>query len=464
VNRQGTTRPLPVNQRAYFPAAGILQRKCACGQLTGGGLCEGCKKADGMLQRHPAASSGTGGGATIGVNQPANTTNQASPEAPATIDILNRAAAESGHSIHEPLRSRLGEHFAQDFTQVRVHSGSASADAAQRVSARAYTLGTDIHLGREAHGLSGRELDQLLAHEAVHTVQQGGHAIAPHAALSVSNPADAAEQEAERLAESITSASAKPKPSRSLALRGQIRASMPGQIVSRSVSPHIQRDLVGKHPTREGEFDLNLKTESHPGAKNGMSGTIKFTANDKAPDSDKIRILQVARDEDLTTGKEYVWTGGEANRNKIMTTSAPGIDPGFFVDVMHAGNPPHTKARTPRTKKADVEVSPYYIEDYGKGGGNQDGKKKGKTIEAASIWDYPGSSSNRRFSFETLAKASDTGHVYATVMWGFTISDAANGKVDHERAVGRNVTLSTTDKAIDNFNKFYRNKGASTAP
>jgi hypothetical protein len=464
VKRQQTTRPLQVKHQGNFPASGILQRKCACGQLTGGGSCEGCKKADGMLQRHPAASSGAGAAATISVNQAANTTNQASPEVPATINFLNRAAAESGHSIHEPLRSRLGEHFARDFTQVRVHSGRASADAAQRVSARAYTLGTDIHLGREAHGLTGRDLDQLLAHEAVHTIQQGGHAVAPHAALSVSHPADAAEQEAERLAESITSESATPKPSRSLALRDQMRASMPRQIISRSVSPHIQRDLVGKHPTHQGEFDLNLKTQSHPGAKNGMSGTIKFTANDKAPDSDKIRMLQVARDEDLTTGKEYVWTGGEANRNKIMTTSTPGVDPGFFVDVVHAGNPPHTKARTPRTGKADADVSPYYIDDYGKGGGNQDGKKKGKAVESASIWDYPGSSSNRRFSFETLAKASDTGHVYGTIMWGFTISDAAKGKVDHERAVGRDVTLLTTDKAIENFDKYYRNKGASTAP
>jgi hypothetical protein len=69
-----------------------------------------------------------------------------------------------------------------------------------------------------------------------------------------------------------------------------------------------------------------------------------------------------------------------------------------------------------------------------------------------------------RFSFETVAKAADTDFVYGTVMWGFTISDASKGVVDHERAVGRNVTLLTTDEAIKKFNEFYRNPGASTAP
>src|SRR5260370_41333884 len=38
------------------------------------------------------------------------------------------------------------------------------------------------------------------------------------------------------------------------------------------------------------------------------------------------------------------------------------------------------------------------------------------------------------------------------------------GTVDRERAVGRNVTLLTTDKAIGTFDEVFRNQGASTAP
>jgi hypothetical protein len=376
----------------------------------------------------------------------------------ATIDVLNRATSEAGQPIHEPLRSSLGERFRHDFTQVRVHSGPASAEAAARVSARAYTLGTDIHLGAEAHGLTGPEFDRLLAHEAVHTVQQGGHTVAPYAGLTVSDPADAAEQEAERMAESITADSAVQTPSRSLALRDQMRASMPGQVIARSVSPHIQRDITGKYPAGEGEFALDLKkTQTNPGPQVGLLGTIKFTANEKAPDSDSIRLLQVVKTENLATGKDLVWSGGEANRNKVMTEASPGVAAGWFVDHSAA-------AAKQRSAKGDPAVSPYYRDYWPNATMSQDGSKKGKTVKDASLADNPGSTGNIRFSFETVAKATDTGHVYGTIMWGFAITDAAKGKIENERAVGRGTTSLSTDKAIDKFNEFYKNPGAATAP
>jgi hypothetical protein len=268
--------------------------------------------------------------------------------------------------------------------------------------------------------------------------------------LTVSSPNDAAE--AEYVAESLHA-----PVSRSLALRDSMRANSSQQTIARMTGPQLQRDLTGKKNVKDGEFDLNLKTESHAGAKSGMSGTIKFTASDKAPDSNNIRLLQVVRDEDLTTGKDYVWTGGEANRNKVMTTASKDTDPGYFVDASYAGI-------SPRTKKTDAPVSPYYRSYWPNAGVSKDGSKKGKTIGEASLWDYPGSSGNRRFSFETAAKAADTGYVYGTVMWGFTISDASKGTIEKERAVGRDVTLRTTDKAIDKFNEFYKNPGSSTAP
>jgi hypothetical protein len=190
-----------------------------------------------------------------------------------------------------------------------------------------------------------------------------------------------------------------------------------------------------------------------------MSGTIKFKANNKAPDSTSIRLLQVIKDLDLTTGKDYVWTGGEANRNKMMTTAdkSTGVESGWHVDHFPG-------AANPRSKAGDAPVSPYYRDYWPNKTQSQDGSKKGTSVSDASLWDYPGSFGNRQFSFETIAKASDTGHVYGTIMWGFTISNAAKGTVDHERAVGRNVTLLSSDRAIDKFNEFYRNPGASTAP
>lgn len=370
------------------------------------------------------------------------------------LDHLRSAAAEISQPLDSNVSTPLAEQFGYDFSRVRVHRGPASAKAAEAIGARAYTLGNRIHLGESAHRLSQQDRKHLLAHEAVHTVQQGGQNVTPDASLQLSNASDAAEQEAEHIATSFSKQTRSP----SLGLRDRFRATaVAPQTNSRVVAPIIQRDLTGKHPVTGGEFKMNLKTESHPGAKNGMSGTIKFKANDTAPDSTSIRLLQVVRTENLTTGKDYVWTGGEADRNKMMTSAAPGVQPGFFVDHSAA-------AASPRSKKADPAVSPYYRDYWPNAAASRDGSKKGKTIKEASLWDYPGWSRNMRFSFETVAKASDTNHVYGTVMWGFTISDASKGKVEKERAVGRNVTLLTTDKAIDKFNEFYKNPGASTAP
>jgi len=383
------------------------------------------------------------------------------------MDVVQRAATDNSRSLDESVREPLEQNLGHNFSQVRVHYGPASSLAAEHLGARAYTLGSNIYLGQEAHQLSRPQYNRLLAHEAIHTVQQGGRPVAPQAKLEVSRPTDAAEIEADHLAESIISSAERPSTSRSLALRDQLRATpATPSTVSRVAAPLIQRDLTGPYKVKDGTFSLNLKTESHPGASSGMSGTIKFNASDKAPDSTWIRLLQVVRLEDLTTGKDYVWTGDDADRIKTMTTEdkAKGIEPGYHVDVLHSPGKP-----TPRTKASDPRVSPYY-RDYvprrAKGGPavNYTGNKKGKTVTETSLYDSPQWGSKGRFSFETAAKAVDIGYIYGTVRWGFTISDAAKGKVEKEHATVHPGPSATFVAAVKEFNEFYKNPGASTAP
>lgn len=369
---------------------------------------------------------------------------------------MERAAAEPSQPLAGPVSAALHRRFDHDFSAVRVHAGPHSIAATRHLNARAYTLGTDIHLGAEAIALSGEARHRLLAHEAVHTMQQGGTRAAPNPALSVGDPHDDAEGEAVAVAGSLQFGGVpESKPS----MLGNAGHALPTAPQRRT--PRVQRDLSGKYPVREGEFDLNLKVESHPNAKSGMSGTIKFKASEKALDSTSIRLLQVVRTEDMSTGKDVTWHGGEANRNKVMTTEdkSYAVGGGAFVDKLHAN-------LNPRTGKTDKVASPYYIDDYPgtQAQGNKDGSKKGKTISEASLWDYPGSGGKIRFSFETVAVAADTGHTYGTVMWGFETTAPDKGEVNKERAVGRNVTLLTTDKAVEKFNDFYRNPGTSKAP
>jgi hypothetical protein len=241
--------------------------------------------------------------------------------------------------------------------------------------------------------------------------------------------------------------------------RGERATGRRRPVLGKASAPTLQRDLKGPYDVTEGKFTLNLTTESHAGAKSGMSGTIAFKPKATAPDSTRIRLFQALRFEDLTTGKDYVWTGSYAGRTNTETVADPsrGIAGGWGID-----HDPTTA--TVRTKLADPAVGIYYRDWWPNSSSSQDGAKQGATISDASLWDYPGHSANMRFSFETVAQAADTGHVYGTIAWGFTISDAAKGKIEHEYASGRDVTLATTDAALRRYNEYYRNPGATTAP
>lgn len=382
------------------------------------------------------------------------------PRAEETVTArLQRAASESSRPIEEPIRSSLEQDLGHDFRQVRVHSGAASAAAAESIGARAYTLGNDIHLGAETRGMGGHEYHRLMAHEAIHTVQQGGRTVAPHAGLPMSSPTDTAEREAQHIASSVTVPGANRSPSVSLAMRDRMRAGSTEHTITRCVLPHLQRDLSGKKSVTDGDFDLDLKTEAHAGHSSGMSGTIKFTPGAAAPDDAHIRLLQTVRTENLGTGKDYEWTGAEANRNKTRTTgdAAKGVQEGWFVDHSAA-------AATPRTAKGDSAVSPYYRDYWPNSSHSQDGSKSGKTINPASLWDFPSSPINMRFSFETAAKGADTGHIYATLTWGFTVSDASKGKIETEHAAANAGPSATFTAAVKSFDEHYKNPGASTAP
>lgn len=76
--------------------------------------------------------------------------------------------AEGASPLSPHVRSRVEPILDADLSGVQVHTGPASARAADQLKARAFTHGNHIWLGRRA---SPDDLD-LLAHEATHVVQQ----------------------------------------------------------------------------------------------------------------------------------------------------------------------------------------------------------------------------------------------------------------------------------------------------
>jgi Domain of unknown function (DUF4157)/Metallo-peptidase family M12B Reprolysin-like len=160
----------------------MLQRTCDCGQHTGGGECEGCKKKKKMpLHRHALGSAA------------------AAIVPPIVHDVLGSA----GQPLDRSTRAFMEPRFGQDFSRVRVHSDARAAESARAVNAQAYTVGNRIVFGADRYSSSTIAGRELLAHELAHTVQQNSWASSTPDSLTVSSPADRSEQEADRAAASV---------------------------------------------------------------------------------------------------------------------------------------------------------------------------------------------------------------------------------------------------------------------
>ena len=123
-------------------------------------------------------------------------------------EALERAAGSGGVQLPEGLGARLATGLGADLGGVRLHTGEASAEAADALGARAFAVGQDIHFGAGEYAPGSDDGRQLIAHEVAHTVQQRGASDATAPALSpieVSQPGDAMEREAEAFAISFGS-------------------------------------------------------------------------------------------------------------------------------------------------------------------------------------------------------------------------------------------------------------------
>lgn len=120
--------------------------------------------------------------------------------APPIVHSVLRAGGQpldtQSRSFYEPI-------FGHDFSRVRIHTDQDAAQSARSVNATAYTVGQHIvfDAGRyDQYTHAGR---QLIAHELTHVVQQGV-AEGRSPALSIGRPDDEYEQQADKIAASIT--------------------------------------------------------------------------------------------------------------------------------------------------------------------------------------------------------------------------------------------------------------------
>ncbi len=80
----------------------------------------------------------------------------------------------SGSPLPPSEREFFEPRFGVDFSNVRVHTGETAVQTAQDLSARAYTVGSDIAFGTGEYAPGTERGRRLMAHELTHVVQQGG--------------------------------------------------------------------------------------------------------------------------------------------------------------------------------------------------------------------------------------------------------------------------------------------------
>ena len=112
-----------------------------------------------------------------------------------------------GQPLDEGTRSFMESQFDWDFGEVKIHTDSAAAEAAEAVRAQAFTTGRNIYFGRGRYQPQSNEGKKLLAHELTHVVQQNGSTTIPSRTKPVlSSSGDIFEQEANTVANQVASA------------------------------------------------------------------------------------------------------------------------------------------------------------------------------------------------------------------------------------------------------------------
>lgn len=114
--------------------------------------CSACEKEERSVQRKPSG--------------PASAPDVAPP-------IVHDVLSSGGHPLDSSVRSFMEPRFGHSFADVRVHTEPRAAESARAVNAQAYAVGKHVVFGEGEYNPGTESGRRLLAHELVHTMQQG---------------------------------------------------------------------------------------------------------------------------------------------------------------------------------------------------------------------------------------------------------------------------------------------------
>jgi hypothetical protein len=250
----------------------LLQRKCSCGaSRISADECEACQSK--RLQRRAAGPG------------------------PAPVpSIVREELRSAGQPLNNAVRTYFEPIFGHDFSHVRVHTTEHAAKSARSVNALAYTVGDHLVFDSGQYQPASRTGRRLIAHELTHVLQQGGGQPSLHK-LSVGEPEDAFEQQAERVAESLATDSPAHQPSSSLPRVTPLAVPGNAAVIQRQVPTGISlKDIKSFGHAELADVEDKKKFGTYIGAVALMQLTPPgdYTAGQQKGDCTKEFITEIA--------------------------------------------------------------------------------------------------------------------------------------------------------------------------
>jgi hypothetical protein len=140
----------PAEREAEQVAEAAVQGRATCACPPGAPSCPKCQASGGVVRRKPSSAG-------------------------AAADADNISLG-TGRPLDGGERSFFDSRMNADLSGVRLHDNEQAASSAAQISARAFTLGSDIAFGRDQYRANTSDGQLLLAHELAHVLQQDGGA------------------------------------------------------------------------------------------------------------------------------------------------------------------------------------------------------------------------------------------------------------------------------------------------
>ena len=103
-------------------------------------------------------------------------TSDVGPGSAPSVNKAVTAVSRGGNPLSPEQLAYFEPRFGRDLSQVRLHTDGAATSAAREINAHAFTFGNHVAFADRLDAEGRPESQALLAHELVHTVQQGGQA------------------------------------------------------------------------------------------------------------------------------------------------------------------------------------------------------------------------------------------------------------------------------------------------